>query len=48
MLCTPANTDIPVPADCGSHHILRSKGYRLVIIFRPIRSITKGLTCVAA
>src|SRR5580658_10423524 len=48
MLCTPENTDIPVPAVCGSHHIFRSMGYRLVIIFRPMISITSGLTCVAA
>src|SRR4029077_1640905 len=44
----PANIDIPVPAVCGTHHNLRNAACRLVIIFRPMKSITSGLTCVAA
>ena len=39
-LCAPAPSDIPVPAACGRHHILRSRGYLLVIMRRPMTSIT--------
>src|SRR5277367_719464 len=44
----PADTDMPVPSDCGSHHIPRTTRFSLVIILWPMKSITSGLTCVAA
>jgi len=47
MLFAPAPSDVPIPADCGNHHIRRNSSCRLVIIFRPTKSRTKGLTCVA-
>jgi hypothetical protein len=42
-----AAVDTPEPAAWGNHQIFRIKLYRLRIIRRPIKSITKGLTCVA-
>ena len=48
VLCTPAYREKPEPADCGSHHILRIHLCWLTIMRLPMKSITSGLTCVAA
>jgi hypothetical protein len=44
----PAATETPLPAACGSHHSFRAIRKRLTIIHLPTKSITRGLTCVAA
>src|SRR5262249_23739070 len=48
MLCMAALNETPEPTTCGSHHTLRSRGRWLTIIRLPIKSNTRGLTCVAA
>lgn len=48
MLCIPALKEIPAPAACGTHHTLRTHGCRLLIILCPRKSMSVGLTCVAA
>ena len=35
-LCTPAKTENPDPAACGSHHILRTQRVSLTIMRLPI------------
>ena len=35
-LCTPAKTESPDPAACGSHHILRTQRVSLTIMRLPI------------
>src|SRR5260370_35318742 len=47
MLCTQLKNDVAVPAAWGTHHILRIKGFRLVIMRRPRKSISAGLACTA-
>lgn len=48
MLCAAAVNEKLAPAACGSHHIFLINPCWLVIMRLPIKSITAGLTCVAA
>jgi hypothetical protein len=47
-LCAPAANERLAPAVWGSHQNFRNKGYWLLIIRFPMKSMTAGLTCVAA
>ena len=47
-LCIPAPKESPAPAACGTHQIFLTHGRRFVSILWPRKSITVGLTCVAA
>jgi len=48
MLCAPAAKEKLAPTACGTHHIFLTQPVWLVIIRLPIKSITAGLTWVAA